>query len=68
VNWAYRRSPARTNPDIKVILIEAEGDVFSMGGDINSFVTNKDRIHPHILDMATRSISASPACAAPPLR
>jgi 2-(1,2-epoxy-1,2-dihydrophenyl)acetyl-CoA isomerase len=43
-----------TNPDIKVILIEAEGDVFSMGGDINSFVANKDRIHAHILDMATQ--------------
>ena len=43
-----------TNPDIKVILIEAEGDVFSMGGDINSFVANKDRVHAHILDMATQ--------------
>jgi len=42
------------NPDIKVILIEAEGDVFSMGGDINSFVANKDRVHAHILDMATQ--------------
>jgi 2-(1,2-epoxy-1,2-dihydrophenyl)acetyl-CoA isomerase len=43
-----------TNPDIKVILIEAEGDVFSMGGDINSFVANKHRIQAHILDMATQ--------------
>jgi 2-(1,2-epoxy-1,2-dihydrophenyl)acetyl-CoA isomerase len=43
-----------TNPDIKVILIEAEGSVFSMGGDINSFVANKDRVQAHILDMATQ--------------
>ena len=43
-----------TNPDIKVILIEAEGDVFSMGGDINSFLANKDRVQAHILDMATQ--------------
>jgi 2-(1,2-epoxy-1,2-dihydrophenyl)acetyl-CoA isomerase len=43
-----------TNPDIKVILIEAEGDVFSMGGDINSFLANKDRVHAHILNMATQ--------------
>ncbi len=43
-----------TNPDIKVILIEAEGNVFSMGGDINSFLANKDRVHEHILNMATQ--------------
>ena len=43
-----------TNPDIKVILIEAEGNVFSMGGDINSFLANKDRVHAHILNMATQ--------------
>ena len=40
-----------TNPDIKVILIDAEGDVFSMGGDIHSFVDNKDRVHAHVLNM-----------------
>ena len=43
-----------TNPDVKVILIEAEGDVFSMGGDIHSFVNNKDRVHAYVLDMATQ--------------
>ncbi|MDB5396151.1 MAG: enoyl-CoA hydratase/carnithine racemase [Rhodospirillales bacterium] len=43
-----------TDPSIKVILIEAEGDVFSVGGDITEFVANKDRVHPHVLDMATQ--------------
>ncbi len=43
-----------TNPDIRVILIEAEGSVFSMGGDINSFLDNRDRVHAHILNMATQ--------------
>jgi 2-(1,2-epoxy-1,2-dihydrophenyl)acetyl-CoA isomerase len=43
-----------TDPSIKVILIEAEGDFFSVGGDINSFVANKDRVHSHVLDMATQ--------------
>ena len=43
-----------TDPTIKVILIEAEGDVFSVGGDIGEFVANKDRVHPHVLDMATQ--------------
>lgn len=43
-----------TDPSIKVILIEAEGGVFSVGGDIGEFVANKERVHPHVLDMATQ--------------
>lgn len=43
-----------TNPDIRVILIDAEGDVFSMGGDIQTFVAEKDRVHAHVLEMATQ--------------
>jgi 2-(1,2-epoxy-1,2-dihydrophenyl)acetyl-CoA isomerase len=42
------------DPDVKVIVIGAEGDVFSPGGDITDFVAHKDDIHAHILDMATR--------------
>lgn len=42
------------DPKVKVILIAAEGDVFSPGGDIRDFVANKDRVHAHILDMATQ--------------
>jgi 2-(1,2-epoxy-1,2-dihydrophenyl)acetyl-CoA isomerase len=37
-----------------VIVIDAEGPMFSVGGDIDSFVANKDRVHAHILDMATQ--------------
>jgi 2-(1,2-epoxy-1,2-dihydrophenyl)acetyl-CoA isomerase len=43
-----------TDPTVKAILIAAEGDVFSVGGDIGDFVANKDRIQPHVLDMATQ--------------
>jgi 2-(1,2-epoxy-1,2-dihydrophenyl)acetyl-CoA isomerase len=43
-----------TDPRIKVILLDAEGDVFSVGGDIGEFVANKDRVHTHVLDMATQ--------------
>ena len=43
-----------TDPRVKVILIEAEGDVFSVGGDITEFVANADRVHPQVLDMATQ--------------
>jgi 2-(1,2-epoxy-1,2-dihydrophenyl)acetyl-CoA isomerase len=43
-----------TDPTIKVILIEAEGEMFSVGGDIVDFVAHKDQIHPHVLDMATQ--------------
>jgi 2-(1,2-epoxy-1,2-dihydrophenyl)acetyl-CoA isomerase len=43
-----------TDPSIKVILIEAEGDVFSVGGDITEFVANMDRVQPHVLNMATQ--------------
>ncbi len=43
-----------TDPSIKVILLDAEGDVFSVGGDIGEFVANKDRVHRHVLDMATQ--------------
>jgi 2-(1,2-epoxy-1,2-dihydrophenyl)acetyl-CoA isomerase len=43
-----------TNPAVKVIVLGAEGNVFSVGGDMNNFVANKDRIHEHVLDMATQ--------------
>ncbi|HLG88619.1 MAG TPA: enoyl-CoA hydratase/isomerase family protein [Alphaproteobacteria bacterium] len=45
---------AEIHPDARVILITAEGDVFSPGGDINHFVAHKDDIQAHVLDMATR--------------
>jgi 2-(1,2-epoxy-1,2-dihydrophenyl)acetyl-CoA isomerase len=43
-----------TNPDIRVILIDAEGDVFSMGGDIQTFIAEKDRVNAYVLEMATQ--------------
>jgi 2-(1,2-epoxy-1,2-dihydrophenyl)acetyl-CoA isomerase len=43
-----------TTPGIGAIVIDAEGEMFSVGGDIDNFVANKDRVHAHILDMATQ--------------
>jgi 2-(1,2-epoxy-1,2-dihydrophenyl)acetyl-CoA isomerase len=43
-----------TDPTIKVILIAAEGEMFSVGGDIVDFVAHKDEINAHVLDMATQ--------------
>lgn len=43
-----------TNPDIRAIVVDAEGPMFSVGGDIDDFVAHKDAVHPHILDMATQ--------------
>lgn len=43
-----------TTPGIKVIVIDAEGPMFSVGGDIDDFIANKDRVQAHILDMATQ--------------
>ena len=39
---------------IQAIVIQAEGDVFSPGGDITDFVAHKDHVHGHVLDMATQ--------------
>ncbi len=36
---------------IKAVLIEARGKVFGVGGDINEFMRNRDRIRDHILEM-----------------
>jgi 2-(1,2-epoxy-1,2-dihydrophenyl)acetyl-CoA isomerase len=41
-----------TEPGIKVVLLSARGDVFSFGGDLNAFVTNKDHMHAYIREMA----------------
>jgi 2-(1,2-epoxy-1,2-dihydrophenyl)acetyl-CoA isomerase len=43
-----------TDSSIKAILIAAEGEMFSVGGDIVDFVAHKDSIHAHVLDMATQ--------------
>src|SRR5579872_5660026 len=45
---------AEIHPDARVILITAQGDVFSPGGDITDMVAHKDDVHAHVLDMATR--------------
>ena len=42
------------HPDARVIVIAAEGDVFSPGGDITDMVAHKNDVHAHVLDMATR--------------
>jgi 2-(1,2-epoxy-1,2-dihydrophenyl)acetyl-CoA isomerase len=39
--------------NLKAVLISAIGEVFCVGGDIGDFVANRERIHPHILAMAS---------------
>ncbi len=38
---------------VKAILFQARGSIFSVGGDINGFVENKDRVSDHIIAMTT---------------
>src|SRR5579859_3703599 len=35
------------------ILIEAEGDAFSVGGDIADFLAERDRVERHVLELAS---------------
>ncbi len=43
-----------TAPDLKAVLLAAEGDVFCVGGDIREFVANRERLHDHVLAMAAQ--------------
>ena len=45
-------------PGLKVVLLSALGEVFSFGGDLRSFVENKERIRDYIREMAIRFHSA----------
>jgi 2-(1,2-epoxy-1,2-dihydrophenyl)acetyl-CoA isomerase len=39
--------------DIAVILLAAQGEAFSVGGDLRDFLANRDRIQAHVHGMAT---------------
>lgn len=38
---------------LKCILLAAEGDFFSVGGDIDDFIANRDHLRSHVLEMAS---------------
>ena len=40
------------NPDIRVVLLTAAGKEFSVGGDLNEFIRERDRLRAHIREMA----------------
>jgi len=43
-----------TAPELKAVLLAAEGDVFCVGGDIVEFVANRERLHQHVLASAAQ--------------
>ncbi|MEQ9448986.1 MAG: enoyl-CoA hydratase-related protein, partial [Rhodospirillaceae bacterium] len=49
--FAAAAAASRKDSFVKAVLLEARGNVFSVGGDINGFVANKDRIHDHVMAM-----------------
>lgn len=52
--FAVAAAACEANAEIAVILIEAEGDVFSVGGDIGAFVAHRDRVGPYVVRLAAR--------------
>lgn len=41
-------------PELKAVLLAAEGDAFCVGGDIVEFVANRERLQQHVLAMAAQ--------------
>ena len=41
------------NPDVRVVLLSAVGDEFSVGGDLNEFLRERARLREHIRERAT---------------
>lgn len=41
------------NKDIRVVLLTANGDEFSVGGDLNEFLAKRDSLREHVREMAT---------------
>ncbi len=49
--FAEAAAAAEAARDVAVILVSAEGDVFSVGGDIREFVAEKQRVEEHVRAM-----------------
>lgn len=51
---AFAQAAARCegDPDIRVILLAADGEMFSVGGNFRDFVANRTRIEAHLRGMA----------------
>lgn len=46
------------DPMVKVVVLAANGPVFSFGGDLNDFMANRERIQTHIREMTVHFHSA----------
>lgn len=51
--FAHAAIACAANDAVKVIVLRAEGDAFSVGGDIRHFVENRGRLREHVLEMAS---------------
>lgn len=49
--FAEAAASVRKDETVKAVLLQAQGDIFSVGGDINGFVENKDHIYDHVISM-----------------
>ena len=47
-------SEAVSDPSVKAVLIEARGKAFCVGGDLKEFLSHRERMHAHVLDLATQ--------------
>jgi 2-(1,2-epoxy-1,2-dihydrophenyl)acetyl-CoA isomerase len=57
LDWCHAFSEAAiacaSDDGLKCVLLSAEGDFFSVGGDIDGFLANRDHLRAHVLQMAS---------------
>jgi len=57
LDWCHAFSEAAiacaSDDALKCVLLSAEGDFFSVGGDIDGFLANRDHLRAHVLEMAS---------------
>ena len=51
-DFAEAAKACATDASLRVVLIEAEGDFFSVGGDIDHFIAHRNDLTPHVRRMA----------------
>ncbi len=51
-DFAKAAKACALDASLRVVLIEAEGDFFSVGGDIDHFIAHRDDLTPHVRRMA----------------
>lgn len=51
--FAHAATQAAADPSVRAIVLQALGDFFCVGGDIQDFVANLSRIEVHVLEIAS---------------